>query len=259
MSSGQAVETDTTCTLPLRRLKPPSTPRKDNPRSDRSVTSEVTEVSPIEPDENLSNSVPDDVSEAPAPLLKELLKNSTSEESAAPGPSRAEEAAPALLRSTITSQEQFASNVEIETPERPIEGRTVSPLEEQAEPTPAFLDNDFWDVVTPKRGPGKGAPPPRKPRHHQVNAGGVAWTFEILAPSISKSQKQEPQEEDKTEPQLALPPERFLSLEEGNERFAAIRAMIAEKVAAQEHRPSTTEVFNRAIETRRRRTRYGGE
>ena len=136
------------------------------------------------------------------------------------------------------------------------------PTPASAEPTPAPLDtflDTFWNAAPLERTTsGEDGPPPRAPRDHRVAADGVGYSFRILAPSISKSQEQEPQK-GKHEHLLALPPERQLSHAEGCQMLAAELVTLKAKVSAHEHRPSTAKAFAQALEVRRRQGRYGEE
>ena len=140
-----------------------------------------------------------------------------------------------------------------------------APAPAPAEPSPAPLDtflDTFWGE-TPKRTKRSedGPPPPRTPRQHRVDAGSVAWTFEVLPPGVSINHRQRPQEEEKAKHLLdPQPAEYMLSLEEGNERFAAVLAELRAKPnnTHQNHQTSS-EAYHQALERRRRRTRYGGE
>ncbi len=128
-----------------------------------------------------------------------------------------------------------------------------------AEPTPAPFDT-FWDE-TPRRTKRSedGPPPPRTPRRHCVDAGSVAWTFKVLPPGVLKNRRQRPQEKEKAELQLDLPPERMLSREEGNEGFAAIMAMLKANLAAPKFTPFAPEAYAQALEARRRQADYREE
>ena len=247
---------------PVEKVEAPLVLLVDNPRSDRSVTSEVTEVSPIEPDENLSNSVPDDTSEAPVSSPKELTKERSLRGGVPPRPPRAKGGTPTPSKASITSQEldELFSNV----------GETDGvPVPATAEPSPAPLDT-FWDETLRRiKRSGDGPPPPRAPRHHHVNAGSASWTFEVLTPGVEvlpldvlKSRKPRPQEEEKAKHLLDPQPAEYIpmSYEEGCRKFAAVLAELGAKPKnTRENHQTSSEAYHQALERRRRRTRYGEE
>ena len=120
---------------PKEKVEAPLVLLVDNPRSDRSVTSEVTEVSPIEPDENLSNIVSDDTSEAPAPPRKEPCKERSLRGGVSPRPPRAKGDTLAPSKASITSQEldELFSNVGA--------GEVAAPLPRGGCPHPRHSEN----------------------------------------------------------------------------------------------------------------------
>ena len=134
------------------------------------------------------------------------------------------------------------------------------PAPASAEPSPAPLAN-FRDVPERIKRSEDGPPPPRAPRRHCVDAGSASWTFEVLPPDVLKSRKPRPQEEEKAKHLLdPQPAEYMLSLEEGNERFAAVLAELRAKPKnTRENHQTSSEAYHQALERRRRRTRYGGE
>ena len=127
---------------PVEKVEAPLVLLVDNPRSDTSVTSDVTLLSPIEPDENLSNIVSDDTSEASAPSQKELTKERGFGGGVSPRPSRAKGDTPTSSKASITSQEldELFSNVGA--------GEAAAPLGGAA-PTrvTARMDDDITDAI----------------------------------------------------------------------------------------------------------------
>ena len=234
---------------PVEKVEAPLVLLVDNPRSDTSVTSDVTLLSPIEPDENLSNIVPDDTSEAPVPSPKEQrTKNKGYRGGVAVGSFKADGTAtptPPIAPSTTQELKQSSANV----------GETDgAPAPAPAEPLPEPLD-DFWNM--PKHTPSsEDRPPPRAPRQHRVDAGSVAWTFTVLPPGVSINHRPRPQEE-KAESQSALPPERFLSREEGVKLLDDALVMLKAQAAAPKFTPFIPEAYaQQALEARRRQARY---
>ena len=230
---------------------------EDAPMS-KSEHSECSEVNIGKPDENLSNIVSDDTSQAPAPSPKEQRTNNKGYRGGvAVGSSKADGTAtptPPITPSTTQELKQSSANVG--------EGNGA-PAPAPAEPSPAPLDTflaTFWDE-TPRRTKRSedGPPPPRTPRRHCVGAGSVAWTFTLLQPSVSINHRQRPQEE-KAESQLDLPPERFLSREEGVKLLDDALVMLKAQAAAPKFTPFTPEAYaQQALEARRRQARYRDE
>ena len=206
----------------------------------------------LKAEENASNIVPDDTSEAPVPSPKEQrTKNKGYRGGVAVGSFKADGTAtptPPIAPSTAQELKQSSANVG--------EGNGA-PAPATAEPSPApLLDDDFWNM--PKHTPSsEGRPPPRAPRHHHVDAGSASWTFTILPPDVLKNRKPRPQEKEKAESQLDLPPERFLSLEEGVKLLDDALVVLRAEAAAPKFTPFKPEAYAQdALEARRRQARY---